>query len=62
MLAVLAVIVAVSGGFRTTVGGLRISARSPLTIAFLALTNGLMWLTAARRHQSIATDFDAVWR
>jgi len=54
--------VAVSGGFRTTVGGLRISARSPLPIAFLALTNGMMWLGAARRHQSIAADLDAVWR
>ena len=61
-LAALAVIVAVSGGFRTTVGGLRISVRSPLPIAFLALTNGMMWLAAARRHQSIATDLDAVWR
>jgi hypothetical protein len=61
-LAVTAVIVAVSGGFRTTVGGLRISARSPLPIAFLALTNGALWLAAARRHQSIAADLEAVWR
>jgi len=60
-LAAFAVIVAVSGGFRTTVGGLRISARSPLPIAFLALTNGLMWLAAARRHQSIAADLELVW-
>ena len=58
----LAVIVAVSGGFRTTVGGLRISARSPLPIAFLALTNGVMWLTAARRHRAVAADLEAAWR
>jgi hypothetical protein len=62
LLAALAVIVAVSGGFRTTVGGLRISARSPLPIAFLALTNGVMWLAAARRHQSISGDLEAAWR
>jgi hypothetical protein len=61
LLAAIAVIVAASGGFRTTVGGLRVSARSPIPIAFLALTNGVMWLAAARRHQSIGADLESVW-
>lgn len=62
LLAAIAVLVAVSGGFRTTIGGLRVSARSPIPIGFLALTNGVMWLAAARRHQSIAADLEFVWR
>ena len=53
MLAVAAVILAVSGGFRTTVGGLRISARSPLPVAFLAFINVTVWLSWARRAQAI---------
>ena len=61
-LAALAVLVAVSGGFRTTVGGLRVSARSPIPIGFLALTNGVMWLAAARRHQAIGGDLALVWQ
>ena len=60
-LAAIAVIVAVSGGFRTTVGGLRISARSPLPIAFLAFTNATMWLAAARRANAIGADLEIVW-
>ncbi len=55
-------IVAVSGGFRTTVGGFRISARSPLPIAFLALINLTMWLSAARRAQSIQSDLELAWQ
>ena len=58
-----AVILAVSGGFRTTVGGLRISARSPLPIALLALINGLRSGTRRRAaQQSIAADLEAAWR
>ena len=56
-----AVIVAVSGGFRTTVGGLRISARSPLPILVVALLNASMWYSAARRQHSIAADLEAIW-
>ena len=56
-----AVILAVSGGFRTTVGGLRISARSPLPIAALALINASLWYSAARRQQSVASDLEAIW-
>ena len=61
MLAIAAVILAVSGGFRTTVGGLRISARSPLPIAFLAFINFTVWLSWARRAQAIESDLDAIW-
>jgi hypothetical protein len=60
-LVAVAVILAVSGGFRTTVGGLRISARSPLPIVVVALLNASMWYSAARRHQSIAADLEAIW-
>jgi hypothetical protein len=56
-----AVFVAVSGGVRTTVGGLRISARSPLPIAILAVANFTIWLVAARKQDAVASDFDAVW-
>jgi hypothetical protein len=60
-LAALAVILAVSGGFRTTVGGLRISARSPLPIAFLAFINFTLWLSWARRAQALEADLEFVW-
>jgi hypothetical protein len=53
---------AVSGGFRTTVGGLRISARSPLPVALLALINFTIWLSQARRARSIRTDLESVWQ
>jgi hypothetical protein len=62
ILAALAVILAVSGGFRTTVGGLRISARSPLPIAFLAFTNAAMWFLAARRAKSLGADLESAWK
>ncbi len=62
VLAATAVILAVSGGFRTTVGGLRISARSPLPIAFLAFINGSLWYARARREQTIESDLDAAWK
>jgi hypothetical protein len=62
LLAATAIILAVSGGFRTTVGGLRISARSPLPVALLALINFTVWLSQARRAQAIGADLEAVWR
>jgi hypothetical protein len=60
-LVAVAVILAASGGFRTTVGGLRISARSPLPIVVLALLNASMWYSAARRQHAVATDLEAIW-
>ena len=60
-LAVAAVILAVSGGFRTTVGGLRVSMRSPLPIAIVSLVVLAAWYTAARRGQSITTDLECAW-
>jgi hypothetical protein len=58
---VAAVILAVSGGFRATVGGLRISARSPMAASIAALIATFAWLQLARRHRSIASDLDAAW-
>jgi hypothetical protein len=48
--------VAVTGGFATTVAGLRVSSRSPipaLVLAFLAL---LSWFLAARRARAVTSD------
>ncbi len=56
-----AVILAVSGGFRTTVGGLRISMRSPLPIAILAVINLVIWFVSARREDAISRDLEAAW-
>jgi hypothetical protein len=53
---------AVSGGFRTTVGGLRISARSPLPIAVAAFVAGAAWFLLARRARSLDADLEAAWR
>jgi hypothetical protein len=61
-LAALSIILAVSGGFRTTVGGLRISARSPIPIAVLALINATLWLSVARRANAVAADLEAAWQ
>lgn len=61
MLAVIAVLTAVSGGFRTTVGGLRISARSPLPILLLALIHFTTWLSWARRAHSVRADLESAW-
>ncbi len=54
--------IAVSGGFRTTVGGVRISARSPWPSA--ALTGLVLagWYLAARREQATSTDLEQTWR
>lgn len=60
-LAVAAVVLAVSGGFRTTVGGLRISIRSPWPIAIVSISALAIWLVAARRERSIASDLERAW-
>ena len=58
---VVAVILAVSGGFRTTVGGFRISARSPLAASIAALIAGAAWFAIARKSGAIAADLEAAW-
>ena len=62
MLIVVAVVLAVSGGFRTTVGGFRISVRSPLAASIASLIAGGAWLALARRDRAIAADLEAAWR
>lgn len=54
-------VLAVSGGFRTTVGGLRISARSPLPIAIASLATLALWYIKARRQGAIAEDLEEAW-
>ena len=61
-MAIVAVVLAVSGGFRTTVGGFRISARSPLAASIAALLAGAAWYAIARRSGAIAADLAAAWR
>ena len=61
-LAVVATVVAVSGGFRVTAGGFRISARSPQSAAMAAAVFGVWWFSAARRRQAVAADLTRVWR
>jgi hypothetical protein len=58
---VVAVLLAVSGGMRFTVGGLRVSARSPLapSLAAIAMLAVWMWL-ASRRHEA-GNDLTAFW-
>jgi hypothetical protein len=60
-LVIVAMVLAVSGGFRTTVGGFRISARSPLATSIAALITGGWWLYLARRERSIAADLETSW-
>ncbi len=57
-----AVVLAVSGGFRTTVGGFRFSARSPLATSIAALAAGAWWCYLARRERSIAADLEGAWQ
>lgn len=54
-------LLAVSGGFRATVGGLRVSARSPLLVTLLAFINFTIWWTQARRADAVASDLEAIW-
>ena len=62
VVAIVAVVLAVSGGFRTTVGGFRISARSPVGATIAAFIAGAAWLALARRDRAIAADLEAAWR
>lgn len=55
-------LLAVSGGFRTTVGGLRVSARSPAGAAIAAFVLGAIWFMIARRQQESASDLAGWWR
>ncbi len=61
VLAAIAVLLAVSGGVRATVGGLRISARSPFPAAFAALAAAGAWWALARRANAVAGDLDAAF-
>ena len=56
-----AVLLAVSGGFRTTVGGFRISARSPVAASIAAVIAGAWWWYLARRERSVAVDLEGAW-
>jgi hypothetical protein len=56
-----AVLIAVSGGFRTIVGGFRVSMRSPLAAGTGALLAGAAWFFIARRDRAIAADLDVWW-
>jgi len=60
-LAAVAVLLAVSGGVRATVGGLRISARSPVAASVAALAAVVAWWTLARREQAVAADLESAW-
>ncbi len=60
-LVVVAVVLAVSGGFRTIVGGFRISARSPVAASFAALIAGAAWFVLARRERAFAADLEGAW-
>ncbi len=60
-LAAVAVLLAVSGGVRATVGGFRISARSPLAASLAAVGVAAAWWALARRAKSVAADLDVAW-
>jgi hypothetical protein len=53
---VLAAAVVATGGFITSIGGVRLSARSPRTLLVVATVAGLSWAIAARRHRAIGRD------
>lgn len=61
ILAVIAVLLAVSGGARATVGGLRISVRSPIPMSTAALALVAVWWILARRARSIQPDLVEAW-
>ena len=61
-LLIVAVLLAVSGGFRVTAGGLRLSARSPLPVTIAALTVLAAWYVLARRSNGVSMDLDDAWR
>lgn len=61
-LAIVATVLAVSGGFRTTVGGFRLSARSPVAATIAALIAAGAWAALARRAGAMAADLEAAWQ
>lgn len=56
VLAAVAVLLAVSGGVRATVGGFRISARSPFPASLAAVALVATWWALARRANAVAAD------
>jgi hypothetical protein len=56
------VLLAVSGGFRVTVGGLRLSARSPLPASVAAGAVLAAWYFLARKSNSVSRDLEDAWR
>jgi hypothetical protein len=59
LLAAVAVLLAVSGGVRASVGGLRISARSPWPASVATLAAVGAWWLLARRARAVAADLEA---
>ncbi len=53
---------AVSGGFRATVGGLRLSARSSLPAWISALVLVVVWYVAARKANAVSRDLEDTWQ
>ncbi len=58
---VVAVLLAVSGGTRFTVGGLRVSARSPLAPSLAAIAMLAVWAWLASRRHEAGNDLTAFW-
>lgn len=59
---IVAVLLAVSGGFRVTAGGLRVSVRSPLPATIAAFASLAAWYVLARRSNGVSLDLDEAWR
>ena len=53
-------LLAVSGGVRATVGGFRISARSPIGASVAALAVVAAWWAMARRAKAVGADLDSI--
>jgi hypothetical protein len=60
ILAAVAVLLAVSGGVRATVGGFRISARSPVGASAAALATVVAWWAMARRAKAANADLASI--
>ena len=56
------ILIAVSGGVVTSVGGVRVSARSWKVPAVIGLLTGLVWAWRARRSSSVADDLVSIAR
>ena len=61
VLAAVAILLAASGGVRATVGGFRISARSPIIPIVLGVACALAWFALAKRDGAAAGDLEAAW-